>query len=572
MVAALTTVTTAPRIECSEIVMRRVLAFLFSVVLLIVVAMFSVNLVAVPSAAAAAAAENFSIVVFPDTQYSADSFPQAFEAQGRWVRDNRDARNIRYAVHVGDVVDESNQNRQWRNATSSMGLLEGRVPYIIGVGNHDMDAMPRGQNPAVVRDAEAFNSNFPRSKFSNLPSFGGSLPASRNDNSYHKFTAGGTDWMVLALKYVPTDAEIAWANQIIAANPRHQVMIVTHAYQRGTQRDATGNKLWAQLVSRHANVSFVFSGHYVNQGLITERGQRGNTVYQVQADYQNANVLDPNSYLRIMEFNPTAKTVDVKTYSPYLNRNLTDARNQFVIRNVEFMPGAGQNDFSLGLFPAAGSTQRGGSTTTTVSTTVTSGSAQAVNLSSSGAPPGTTVSFSPASVTAGGSSTIRVTATSAAATGSFPITVTGTAPSGSRSATYALTVGSPPQPGALTNAGFEADALSPWTAQPGGAVVGSPAHSGSRALLIAATSAQTGEASQAITLAPNTSYTLRAWVQGNSAFIGVAGGASANAWTSASGWTQLSVPFTTGSSGEVTVFAHGWYGQGNVFADDFTIS
>ena len=29
---------------------------------------------------------------------------------------------------------------------------------------------------------------------------------------------------------------------------------------------------------------------------------------------------------------------------------------------------------------------------------------------------------------------------------------------------------------------------------------------------------------------------------------------------------------TTGSSGAVTVFIHGWYSQGNVYADDFTLT
>ena len=42
--------------------------------------------------------------------------------------------------------------------------------------------------------------------------------------------------------------------------------------------------------------------------------------------------------------------------------------------------------------------------------------------------------------------------------------------------------------------------------------------------------------------------------------------------TSSSGWTQQTVSFTTGSSGTVTVFVHGWYGQGNVYADDFSVS
>jgi len=55
-------------------------------------------------------------------------------------------------------------------------------------------------------------------------------------------------------------------------------------------------------------------------------------------------------------------------------------------------------------------------------------------------------------------------------------------------------------------------------------------------------------------------------------YVGVSGGASASTWASGSTYTQLSVPFTTGSSGTVTVFVHGWYAQGNVFADDFTIT
>ena len=37
-------------------------------------------------------------------------------------------------------------------------------------------------------------------------------------------------------------------------------------------------------------------------------------------------------------------------------------------------------------------------------------------------------------------------------------------------------------------------------------------------------------------------------------------------------WNQLSLNFTTGSSGAVTVYIHGWYGQGNIYADDFTLT
>jgi hypothetical protein len=231
------------------------------------------------------------------------------------------------------------------------------------------------------------------------------------------------------------------------------------------------------------------------------------------------------------------------------------------------------NDFSVSVSPSSGAVNPGSGTTATVGTAVTSGSAQSVSLSASGAPSGVSVSLSPTSVTAGGSSTLTFSTTSATTPGSYPITITGKAASGSHSTTYTLTVNgsTPPPPNGLTNGGFESG-LSPWTCQTGSAVVSSPAHSGGHALQVAATSSQTGECDQTITVSADAGHTLTAWVQGQYAFVGVSGGASASTWTSSGGWTELTVPFTTGSSGTVTVFVHGWYGQGNVYADDFAVS
>ncbi|MEU6172623.1 carbohydrate binding domain-containing protein [Streptantibioticus parmotrematis] len=229
------------------------------------------------------------------------------------------------------------------------------------------------------------------------------------------------------------------------------------------------------------------------------------------------------------------------------------------------------NDFSVSASPSSGSVAPGGTATATIGTSVTSGSAQSVALTTSGAPAGVTVSLSPTSVTAGGSSTLTATVGSSVAAGSYPITVTGTAASGSHTATYTLTVtGSSPGSGSLANGGFESG-TSPWTCASGSTVVSTPVHSGSHALQVTPTSSTTGECDQSVTLKPNTSYTLTGWVQGSYAYIGVSGGATASTWTNSSGWTKLTVPFTTGSSGTVTVYVHGWYGQGNVYADDFTL-
>ncbi|MFD8328567.1 M28 family peptidase [Streptomyces lydicus] len=141
------------------------------------------------------------------------------------------------------------------------------------------------------------------------------------------------------------------------------------------------------------------------------------------------------------------------------------------------------NDFSLSASPAGGTVDPGTSATTTIATATTSGSAQTVQLSSSGAPAGVTVSFSPGSVTSGNSSTMTVATAAGTAPGSYPLTVTG-AGSVTHTATYTLTVrgtGSCSGQQLLTNGGFESG-TSPWTGDTGaiGSHAGQSAHSGSR--------------------------------------------------------------------------------------------
>ncbi|MFK0233926.1 glycosyl hydrolase family 18 protein [Streptomyces vinaceus] len=230
------------------------------------------------------------------------------------------------------------------------------------------------------------------------------------------------------------------------------------------------------------------------------------------------------------------------------------------------------DDFSLAVAPASASVAPGGSTSVAVNTAVVSGAAHAVALTASGAPAGVTASVDPATVTAGGSARLTVAASASAAPGTYPITVTGTAGGLTRTAVLTLTVSGPGGgSGALVNGGFESGALAPWTCESGGSVVGTPAHGGSYALKTAPTSSQTVECAQTLTLAPNTKYTLAGWVQGSYAYLGVRGGASASAWTSSAGWSRLAVPFTTGASGMVTVYLHGWYGQGAVYGDDLSV-
>nr|MDT0659609.1 S8 family peptidase [Micromonospora sp. DSM 115978] len=143
------------------------------------------------------------------------------------------------------------------------------------------------------------------------------------------------------------------------------------------------------------------------------------------------------------------------TYTPQQIRDLLVGQ---ATPNVVTNPGTGSpnlllytgdivppsQDFSIAVTPTAGALDPGGSLTATVSTATTVGAAQPVSLAVSGLPAGVSASFSPATVTSGGSATLTLTSTTGAAPGSYPLTITGTGAETSQSTSYALTVNGPP--------------------------------------------------------------------------------------------------------------------------------
>ncbi|MCL7458405.1 M28 family peptidase [Micromonospora echinofusca] len=181
--------------------------------------------------------------------------------------------------------------------------------------------------------------------------------------------------------------------------------------------------------------------------------------------------------------------------------------------------GSATNDFSVAVSPTSGSVQRGASTTATVSTATTAGSAQTVGLSATGLPAGVTASFSPSSVTSGGSATMTLSASASAAVGTYTVTVTGAGSGGvSRTASYTLTVGGGGGCAGgqlIGNGGFESGS-SPWTASSGVITndADQPARTGSyKAWLVGYGSTRTDTLSQSVTIpAGCASYTLSFWL------------------------------------------------------------
>lgn len=289
---------------------------------------------------------DFTIAILPDTQYYTESFPEIFTSQTEWIASERSKQNIAFVLHEGDVTNH-NTPQEWRKALQSMKVLDGKVPYAIVPGNHDKDYV-------------LFNQYFPVSRYSNLPTFGGTFQPNELEDNYHLFSAGGVDWLVIGLDYGPTDDKLAWARSLSAAYPNRHVIILTHTYLAGDNTlhgsspthnqvpkppQNNGVQIWDKLVKTQPNIQFVFNGHVVSPdgvGNLTSTGAQGNTVYQMLANYQSLGsapgqmgVNGGNGYLRLIKFYPSQDKVEVKTYSPYLKTYLTDRDNQFTLTGVQ---------------------------------------------------------------------------------------------------------------------------------------------------------------------------------------------------------------------------------------------
>jgi hypothetical protein len=300
---------------------------------------------------------SWTLVILPDTQVYSRAYPQHYEAQTRWIVDHAKTHNIKYVLHEGDITD-NNVTQQWDNAVKAMKLLDGKVPYALVPGNHDYG--PNGNaadRTTMFTEERYFGIGSANSK---QPSLGGFFEADSTENSYHTFEAGGMKWLVIGLEWAPRDEAVAWANMIAADHPDHSIMLLTHAYMyyddtrydwatKGNDQTWNphsygvakvsgetvndGQQLWQKLVSKYPNFRFTFNGHVLGDGTgrLSSEGENGNTVHQILANYQFKEE-GGRGDMRLLEFLNDGKTVEVRTYSPVLDRYDTAEDQQFTLK------------------------------------------------------------------------------------------------------------------------------------------------------------------------------------------------------------------------------------------------
>ncbi len=286
----------------------------------------------------------WSLVVLPDTQLYTQDHPELFEAQTRWIVRNKDSRDIRYVIHLGDVT-HGNKPEQWRVARRSMKVLEGKVPFTITTGNHDY--LQPGFVYALSDRSTLLNKYFPPRAHGQAFGPEGLYEADRLENNYHLFSAGGRDWIIISMEWLPRDEVVAWAGKLLEQYDSRSAILVTHEYLNEDNTRIpmmaelrashpvlmelnSAEDLWNDLAGRYPNVVLVLSGHVTGDGAgyAVASGVHGNPVHEMMVNFQMR--LDGGEgYLRLLEFQPDGRTVQVRTYSPVLDRHMSWPEHQF---------------------------------------------------------------------------------------------------------------------------------------------------------------------------------------------------------------------------------------------------
>jgi hypothetical protein len=258
----------------------------------------------------------FAIAVLPDTQYlfDADSAdPAPLRETFRYLLQRRAGANIVFMTHLGDVTEHGTAE-EIALAGQTFAALDGRMPYSVLAGNHDVISTTNDQ-----RGPTPYLAAFGPDRFAGMPTFAGSTPDGYN--SAHLITAAGRKWLVLALDWRISDAGLAWARNVVAEHRSVPAILTTHdlayaddlglAYLSGN-----GRRMWDGLIRTSDQVFLTLNGHSWPPGRIVLQNAAGHDVHVHVADYQDR-YYGGAGMIRLYTFDLGRGVIDVETFAPW---------------------------------------------------------------------------------------------------------------------------------------------------------------------------------------------------------------------------------------------------------------
>ncbi|MFC6784683.1 DNRLRE domain-containing protein [Halobaculum halobium] len=297
----------------------------------------------------------WTVVALPDTQNYAENKTSYAKDQTEWIADNADAENIVFASHEGDLVENGDDDAEWQYIDDALSTLDGVVPYASVTGNHDYVEL-WDRLSGIARYKERFGP----SRYAQRDWFGGAGPTNGDENrdnlnSYQLFSAGGYDFMHLALEWETpgsvddSSTPLGWAQRVLDDHPDRATIVTTHSYLRDSPKRRgrnlqeannignTGQTLWEELISPNEQVFMVLCGHWhEDDGEVHQVSTNAadSEVYELLANYQFGVPNGGNGFMRRIEFRPGGGSdapdrIQVRTYSPSTGDEKTDGDSKF---------------------------------------------------------------------------------------------------------------------------------------------------------------------------------------------------------------------------------------------------
>lgn len=274
-----------------------------------------------------------------DTQYITEAYPAVYARMLSWIADQADERKIGFVQHTGDLIqnwvdpDQSDERAvlEYERASAIQAILDDAgVPNAVLPGNHDTK---RGL------DAALYNEHFGPTRYEAQPWYGDSITPSDNGASWSRFESAGAEFVVLSLPYGYGEAELAWAEIVVAEHAGANVIIATHEHLRPAMIDeaarrsdasrwnSRADELWKRVIEPNRNVILVLSGHFHGIGTIVTDdvgGTPGRTVAELLADYQEFRThtgARATGFFRMLQFDVDGGAIAVDTTSVRLGES-----------------------------------------------------------------------------------------------------------------------------------------------------------------------------------------------------------------------------------------------------------
>ncbi|TNF90969.1 MAG: serine/threonine protein phosphatase [Gammaproteobacteria bacterium] len=382
--------------------------------------------------------QSFTLAVIPDTQNYIDFRHQKaagfeldaadlFIQQMRYVasRSVNNGGDIAFVASVGDVwqhqtktIDQAHLARgigiepspilarRAKRADEVMNIelpraIEGYriisasgLPFGVAPGNHDYDAAwsvigyPPNRNKTWseisftvadmgimhvggldnFRHVFGADTDFFRDKTWYVASYNG------GSSSAQRFSAGGYEFLHIALEMQPGDAVLRWAQSVLEKYPGLPTIVTTHDYLSTAgkrlpnplidlariepENHNSAEQLWRKFLRRHDQIFLVLCGHQHGQGFRVDANLDGNPVYQVLADYQargqtalqagrRKRVGVGDGWLRLMTFDFAASPaqITIKTFSSHYGQYSSDLPQYAAWYREKEQPGMSDSEF-----------------------------------------------------------------------------------------------------------------------------------------------------------------------------------------------------------------------------------